>query len=155
MQAKLHLSFHEEALGFNGPFLVHAQLAAVDQLGGNSLVQPSQPLRASGCGQSKQKGRQQASAALLELLLQVRSAVGYLRGSRWLGLMLCCAGPCSACCHCLQCQHARMHAPFSVHAIQRAFALACIGIPAGIPAGDRRLVAQRATSSRAARPQYL
>jgi hypothetical protein len=71
LQAKLRLTFKEEPLGFNGPFLVHAQLAPADQLGGSSLVQPSQPLRASGCGQSKQMGRQQASAALLELLLQV------------------------------------------------------------------------------------
>jgi hypothetical protein len=75
-QAQLDLSFTEEPLGVNGSFIVCAQLtppvkqapAAED----GTPTAPEQPLfTASGIGQSKQKGRQHACAALLEVMLEV------------------------------------------------------------------------------------
>jgi hypothetical protein len=147
-QAKLHLSFQDEALGPNGPFLVHAQLATAEwQLSGGALAGVPPPLRASGCGQSKQKGRQQASAALLELLLQVRG------GAAWGGLrlLLCGLGPSSACCH-GQGTSAVQHTPALPRISLHRPASACIGMPAGTPVGAHLRVLAHTASGRAARP---
>ena len=68
-QSKLIITYQEVALARNGPFLVHVQLMGGQQL--HSAAGLPAPMHAKGVGQTKNKGRQQASAALLHNLALV------------------------------------------------------------------------------------